>query len=338
MIRDLRYSFRAVLVPDQSLVCFPRLLSPLPPTSNDHHKHISEVKTHEDQGLPQKEFAVPKDGDDQTGGNEEESDIPQERVPLHLEGLNDAHRTHHTAHDERSGPEELPNRQTAGFAPHGGEGREQIGATVSEREEGYSGNAFVQPEGLSDRGEVRAEEVGGTYADCREEEYEPDGEAGKGPWSGFRFGAEVSFDVGDREEGIRPWTFFLDVCALILEGECDRSALMMSTGEEQNRMDENDSSHQISDKSQRDQVDEYGRTFSPDLSGSIADCPLPNKDTPAPKSRALRGRTPTFVNLDCERRRTLTTRAAAKMKVAWLRAIAVPRRRGVSWVRGGREE
>ena len=202
VVGNLGHSSCAILIPNQSLVCFPRLLSPLPPTSNDHHTDISEIKPHEDQSLPQKELTVPKDGDDQTCGDEEEPYIPQERVPLHLEGPNDAHRAHHTTHDERSGPEQLPNSQTSGIASHGREGREQIGTAVSESEKRYSRDTFVQPEGLGYRGEIWAEEVGSAYADCREEECEPDDEAGEGPWSDRWFCAEVSLDVRDREEGI----------------------------------------------------------------------------------------------------------------------------------------
>ena len=84
----------------------------------------------------------------------------------------------------------------------------------------------------------------------------------------------------------------------------------------------------ITDKSQTKQMDEYERTFSPDPSESIANNPLLSRDVPAPKSWTLCRRTTTVVNLDCERSRTLTTRAAAKMMVAWLRAIAasVPQR------------
>jgi len=166
VVRDLRHPLRTVLVPDHGFVCFPCFLSPVPPTSNNHHAHISEVKPHEGQSLPQVESTVPKDSDDQSDGDEEEPDIPQEREPFHLEGPNDAHGTHDASHNERSSPEQLSNGQTSGIAPHSGEGREHIRTTVSEREERYSGNAFVQSESLSDRSEVWAKEVGGTDADC----------------------------------------------------------------------------------------------------------------------------------------------------------------------------
>jgi hypothetical protein len=230
VVRNLGHPLGAIFVPDQRLVNSPRFLSPLPPTSNDHHTNISDVKPYEDQRLPQKEPTVPKDSDNQRDGDEEEPDISQERVPLHLEGPNDAHGTHHAAHDERGSPKQLPNRQTTGVGPHGREGREHIRTTVSESEERYSGDIFIQSEGLGDRSEIWAEEVGGTYADCREEECEPNGEARKGPGPNFRFCTKVSLDMMDREEGIRLRTFLLDVFTLILEGQRGRPALMMSTG------------------------------------------------------------------------------------------------------------
>ena len=227
VVRNSRYSLRTILVPDQNLVHSSRFLSLLPPTSNNHHAHVDEVKPHEDQRLPQEELTVPKDSDNQSDGDEEEPDVSQEWVFFHLEGPNDAHGTHHAAHNEGSSPEQLPNRQAADVGPHGREGREHIRTAVSEREKRYSGDAFVQTEGLSNCGEIWTEEVGSAYADCREEESEPSGKACEDPWSSLWFCAEVSLDIMNREEGIGLRTLLLDMCALILEGQLNGSTLMM---------------------------------------------------------------------------------------------------------------
>lgn len=284
MICDFWYSLGTILIPDQSLMRSPGFLSLFPPTPNNNHTDVGEVKPDEEQRFPQKKLAVPKNGDDQTNGGEEEPDVPQKWVFLDFEGPNDAHRAHHAANDERSGSEQLSNRQTSRVAPHGRKGREQVGTTVSESKECHASNVFVQPESLSDRGEVRAEKVGSAYAERRKKEYEPDGEACKNPWSGFRSGAKVALGIMDGEEGIRAWTFFFYVSTLIFEGQRGGSTLMMSTSPVSEATPGRTRASDTLSKCQIPMEPERGRTFSPDSSDSEIKKPLRNKDTLALKS------------------------------------------------------